>query len=46
MDDKLPKIPSSRRPKLLGRIENMTNVPNAIAAIPGEDAVITISDDK
>lgn len=46
MAEKLPKIPAGRRPTLLGRIEGLSNVPNAVAAVPGEDAVITVSDDK
>ena len=42
----MAKAPANKRPSLLTRIETSGDQINAIAAVVGEDAVISASEDK
>lgn len=39
-------LPKSKRPTLLSKLEGHNDVVNAAVLVPGEDAVISASDDK
>ena len=42
----MAKAPASKRPSLLTRIETSGDQINAVAAVVGEDAVISAGEDK
>jgi hypothetical protein len=39
-------VPKTRRPELLSKLEGHTGTVNRAKIVKGEDAVITVSDDK
>lgn len=39
-------VPKNRRPELVSKLEGHTNTINRAKIVRGEDAVITVSDDK
>lgn len=39
-------LPKSKRPCLVSKLEGHSDVINAAVIVPGEDAVISVSDDK
>ncbi len=39
-------LPKSKRPNLLSKLEGHNDKVNAALIVPGEDAVISVSDDK
>lgn len=39
-------LPKSKRPSLLSKLEGHSDVINAAIIVPGEDAVISVSDDR
>ena len=39
-------LPKSKRPVLLSKLEGHSDTVNCAVVVPGEDAVISVSDDK
>ena len=42
----MASVPKTRRPELLSKLEGHTGSINRVKIVKGEDAVITVSDDK